>query len=376
MNMTIQKSEDEASRSEILIVDDNPGNLGVLTRILGDLYDVRVTVNGRLALAAVSSSPPDLVLLDIMMPELDGYEVCRQLKANSKSNNIPVIFMSALDDTLDKVKAFQVGGVDYVTKPFQIDEVLARVKTHLSIHQLQEKLEHQNAELLKKYEQIQHLQELTRGFLSGRAWDNIYSRIGREMFESERPERQGLSIFVSDIQGYSRMVEQTDPESLVNNMKYYLDLLTSIIYQNGGEVDKFLGDGILAMFPTPLQSVTAACQIQVGLSYVNLQRSGHQMSDFPTRIAITTGEVLLARIGSFDRQEYALIGDRVNIAAYLQKESPVGGLAIDDNTHTALSSLHSLTLSISATDKRICEPIYQITDCQLALDALKNEARE
>src|SRR4051794_31282558 len=125
-----------AANADILIVDDTPANLNVLSAILGKRgYRVRPAINGTLALKAAQKAAPDLILLDVQMPGLDGYEVCRQLKADPQTRAIPVIFISALDDVLDKVEAFQVGGVDYISKPFQIEEVLARVENQLALHQ-------------------------------------------------------------------------------------------------------------------------------------------------------------------------------------------------------------------------------------------------
>jgi len=121
--------------ADILIVDDTPANLNVLTAILGKRgYRVRAAINGGLALKAAQKAPPDLILLDVQMPAMNGYEVCRQLKADEQTSHIPVVFISALDDVLDKVEAFQAGGVDYITKPFQIEEVLARVENQLALN--------------------------------------------------------------------------------------------------------------------------------------------------------------------------------------------------------------------------------------------------
>jgi two-component system sensor histidine kinase/response regulator len=132
----------ENSQTDILIVDDTPNNLVLLSAILHQQhYSVRKALNGKMALRSVAMKPPDLILLDIKMPEMNGYEVCTQLKADPKTQDIPVIFLSALDDVLDKVKAFEVGGVDYITKPIQAEEVLARVKTHLTLRQLTKTLE-------------------------------------------------------------------------------------------------------------------------------------------------------------------------------------------------------------------------------------------
>lgn len=143
-----------AQKANILIVDDVPENLSVLSSLLKMKgYKVRTLPNGRLALKSIENNMPDLILLDISMPGMDGYEVCRILKSNEKYKNIPVIFISALSDTFDKVKAFEVGGVDYIGKPFEAEEVNARVKTHLTIVSLQRELEKHNKDLQQLVEE-------------------------------------------------------------------------------------------------------------------------------------------------------------------------------------------------------------------------------
>ncbi|MCC3466034.1 MAG: response regulator, partial [Microcoleus sp. PH2017_06_SFM_O_A] len=123
MNLTLPNT----NRANILVVDDTPQNLRLLAEILSNQgYQVRPVPNGKLALSAAQKMPPDIVLLDIMMPDMDGYEVCQRLKDSEVTKDIPVIFISAINDVMDKVKAFAVGGVDFITKPFQVEEVLAR----------------------------------------------------------------------------------------------------------------------------------------------------------------------------------------------------------------------------------------------------------
>ncbi len=135
-----------AGKPDILVVDDTVENLRLLATLLTDAgYRVRKAINGTIALKAIEGAKPDLILLDISMPGLDGYEVCRRLKRHKETAQIPVIFISALDEVLDKVKAFEVGGVDYITKPIEIQEVLVRVKTHLTIYYQQKQLLKQNA---------------------------------------------------------------------------------------------------------------------------------------------------------------------------------------------------------------------------------------
>ncbi|MCP4406124.1 MAG: response regulator [bacterium] len=143
-------------KGNIQLVDDNPENLSVLASILTNHgCEVRTAINGTLAVKSIRKNPPDLILLDIVMPGMSGYEVCEQLKADEHTRDIPVIFLSALDDVLDKVKAFSAGGVDYITKPFQAEEVLARVHTHVTLRMLQQTLEEQNARLEEKNVQLE-----------------------------------------------------------------------------------------------------------------------------------------------------------------------------------------------------------------------------
>jgi two-component system NtrC family sensor kinase len=149
----------EAEEGNILIVDDTPENLQVLSNTLSERgYKLRCVVTGQMALRAARSMPPDLILLDIRMPELNGYQVCEQLKADERLRDIPVIFLSAIDDVFDKVKAFSLGGVDYITKPFHVEEVLVHVKTHLALRNLQKSLEAKNEDLAKTLQQLQDTQ--------------------------------------------------------------------------------------------------------------------------------------------------------------------------------------------------------------------------
>lgn len=145
--MEVHRNE---SPDEILIVDDTPANLRLLTQMLVQRsHVVRAVTSGARALDSARSNPPSLILLDIRMPEMNGYEVCETLKEDPRTLDIPIIFISALNEIEDKVKGFSVGGVDYITKPFQLEEVLARVETHLALRRLQKRLQDAN----KRYEQ-------------------------------------------------------------------------------------------------------------------------------------------------------------------------------------------------------------------------------
>lgn len=152
-------SQTSNPKANILVVDDTVANLRLLVGILTERgYKVRPASNGSLALSSARTESPDLILLDILMPNMDGYEVCKQLKSDELTHEIPVIFISAINEVVDKVKAFTVGGVDYITKPFQVEEVLARVETHLALRNLQRNLQEKNEELAITLEQLKTTQ--------------------------------------------------------------------------------------------------------------------------------------------------------------------------------------------------------------------------
>lgn len=150
--MTVEQPD--TRQPVILVVDDTPANLQLISEIFsGRGYEIRAALSGRLALQSARQSPPDLILLDVNMPDVDGYEVCRQLKADTSLRDIPIIFISALQESASIVKAFTVGGIDYITKPFQVSEVLARVQTHLQLRRQQQ-------ELQENHKQLQMLEDL------------------------------------------------------------------------------------------------------------------------------------------------------------------------------------------------------------------------
>ena len=161
------------AKPDILLVDDNRENLRLLSTMLSDRgYKVRKAINGSLALRAIAAVKPDLILLDINMPDYNGYEVCIKVKADPQTADIPIIFISALDEVLDKVKAFEVGGIDYITKPFEMQEVLVRVKTHLTISQQQKQLVSHQKKLAERNSQLQLLLTTTKAISEASDFDS------------------------------------------------------------------------------------------------------------------------------------------------------------------------------------------------------------
>lgn len=156
-------NQSSSRQHEILVVDDIAANLKLLSNILADKdYKVRVAINGQMALASIQEQKPDLVLLDIKMPNMDGFEVCKRLKAHPETNAIPVIFISALNETDGKVDAFQAGGVDYITKPFANEEVLARVRTHLELNDYKNHLEEKVSQAVSEIQDLNEELEATQ----------------------------------------------------------------------------------------------------------------------------------------------------------------------------------------------------------------------
>jgi len=153
--------QEPSYRADILVVDDQPNNVRLLSMMLVEEgYRVRKALDGTMALTAIETEHPDLILLDIMMPDLNGYEVCQSLQDRAETREIPIIFLSALDEPLDKVKAFQVGGADYISKPFQLEEVLARIENQLTIQRQKHQLVEQNAQLQQEIWERQQTEEV------------------------------------------------------------------------------------------------------------------------------------------------------------------------------------------------------------------------
>jgi two-component system, sensor histidine kinase and response regulator len=177
-----------AAKDDILIVDDTPDNLRLLSSALTEQeYKVRSVISGAMALMGAQAAPPDLIMLDIKMPDMDGYEVCRRLKENPQTCEIPVIFISALDEVFDKVKAFTSGGVDYIQKPFHIEEVLARIENQLTIRRLQVQLQAQNHQLQQTQAELMQALEHERSLklrIEEMAAIEERNRIAREIHDS------------------------------------------------------------------------------------------------------------------------------------------------------------------------------------------------
>ncbi len=328
---TLKKNRDSQLKDvqrDILVVDDTPSNLHLLTRMLSKSgYKVRPVLNGQRALAAAQLQPPDLVLLDISMPEMDGYEVCERLKNNQDTQirDIPIIFISALDETQDKIKAFSVGGVDYVTKPFYASEVLARVETHLALRDLQIGLEKRVAERTAELVQLNAALErfVPREFLSFLHKESITDiQLGDQV-------QMEMTILFADIWGFTSLSEQMTPQENFNFINAYLGRLGPVVRAHGGFIDKYVGDAIMALFPTGANdAVCAAISMLKALKEYNQTRRRQNRRPIWIGIGLHTGQVMLGTVGEAERMEGTVISDAVNVAERLEGLTKMYGASI------------------------------------------------
>ncbi|PHX54205.1 hybrid sensor histidine kinase/response regulator [Tychonema bourrellyi FEM_GT703] len=215
-----------SERSIILIVDDNQTNLDVLFELLKNYgFKVLVAQDGESAIEQIEYIHPDLILLDIMMPGIDGFETCRRLKADQATQDIPIIFMSALSDTVDKVKGFQTGAVDYITKPFQHEEVLSRIDTHLTIRSLQKKLEEKNSELAHLNQNLEKLVEQKSKQLIDQEKTAIIGRLTQGMVHNLKSPLQVMQTSVDLIETKATKINDY---SFFSYTKYILQAITKV----------------------------------------------------------------------------------------------------------------------------------------------------
>jgi len=331
---------------KILLVDDNATNLQVLHETLGGRgYRLLVAKNGEGALAIVEKTKPSLILLDIMMPGMDGFEVCRRLKSDPDTKEIPVIFLSALDDTKDKVKGLNAGAVDYVSKPFQPEEVIARVNTHLTISRLKKNLAEKNAALLAANDILEErVKERTAELAE---LNQVYERfVPREFLKLLNKEsildiqlgdqiKQEMTVMFADIRGWTTISEGMNPQENFHFINAYLKRVSPIIKENNGFIDQYYGDGIMALFTgAPDDAILAAVSMQHAVNAYNEERYKEGFRPIGIGVGLHFCDLMLGIIGSEERLQGAVVADAVNLAARIEGLTRIYGTRITTSEAT------------------------------------------
>jgi len=301
----------------ILVVDDSVENLQVLSALLRDKYKVKVAKNGAKALEILESDVSvDLILLDIMMPDVDGYEVCKQIKANPSTNKIPVIFLTALNESSDETKGFKAGGADFITKPFNADVVMARIRTHLELQ-----TERRRAD------------DLLHVLLP----DNVIADLIEK--GTYAPETHAnTSVLFCDLVGFTTISSQLTPHQLIEELTEIFTAYDDLAVIHNVTRIKTIGDAYMAVAGIGSNSNAHATDlVSFGLAMVAYLHEKNSKSplEWKCRIGIHSGEIISGVVGK-SRFQFDVMGDNVNIAARVETNGRPMSVAITDETKTLL----------------------------------------
>ncbi|MBE9562750.1 MAG: bacteriohemerythrin [Proteobacteria bacterium] len=327
----------------ILIIDDNATNIRVLVDTLkAHSFETVTARNGIMGIKRAQFSKPDLILLDIKMPNMDGYEVCEHLKSIEQTRDIPVIFISALIESLDKVRAFSVGGVDYVVKPFEEQEILARIENHLQLRELQKTLKDKNRQLVELQHETLFQLNQAYGYFVPRQFLSLLGKKSITDIKLGDQTEQNMTILFADIREFTTLSETMTPQENFNFINAFLSQMEPIITNNNGFIDKYIGDAIMALFYNADDAVQAGIDMLEALKNYNTTRGRPGRPVIKIGIGINTGLLILGIIGSKNRMAGTVISDAVNIASRLESLTKV--------YHTPLLISESSYQNLTKTD--------------------------
>ncbi|MCU0542359.1 MAG: response regulator [Oscillatoriaceae cyanobacterium Prado104] len=344
-------------RGSILIVDDSLNNLSLLDRILSRKgYKVRLAASGKLALEAIALTQPDLILLDIMMPDMDGYEVCQHLKASESTRGIPIIFLSALVEVADKVRGFSLGGVDYITKPFEPTEVVARVENQLRMRELELQLREKNLMLRREIAYREQAEVETRLLLETTKFqkeqiEELLLNILPKPIADRLQDRQNIiadsftdvSVLFADLVGFTSFASEQTASETVKILNQIFSQFDQLSIQHGLEKIKTIGDAYMVVGGLPEPSANHAEDI--ALMALDMQASVARFNvkndrDFKLRIGINIGSVVAGVIG-LTKFSYDLWGDTVNVAHRMESNGIPGEIQVTEAVYERLKDKFS-----------------------------------
>ncbi len=347
-------------KGSILIVDDSVNNLTLLERILSRKgYQVQLASSGKQAIESVNLAQPDLILLDIMMPGMDGYEVCSRLKASDRTRGIPIIFLSALVEVSSKVKAFNAGGVDYITKPFEPIEVVTRVENQLRLRELELQLRDKNKMLQREIADREQAEIETRLLLETTKFQkdeieqlllNILPKAIAERLQNGQSiiadSFSDVSVLFADLVGFTNFASQKSATETVKVLNQIFSQFDQLSLQHGLEKIKTIGDAYMVVggLPEPQENhplaiAQMALDMQAAVASFNTKNN----HSFSLRIGINIGGVVAGVIG-LTKFSYDLWGDTVNVAHRMESNGIPGEIQVTDAVYERLKDKFSFKL--------------------------------
>jgi adenylate cyclase len=355
----------------ILIVDDDETNRDILLNRLGNHgYDMVQAADGEEAIAVARQRLPDLILLDVMMPKLDGIAVTRQLKADASLPFMPIILVTAKTDSKDVVIGLEAGADEYLTKPVDQTALVARVKSMLRVKELHDRVTAQAADLAtwnKTLEQrvadqraqLERIGRLKR-FLAPQIAELILSEGNERVLESHRRE---ITVVFGDLRGFTAFAETNEPEEVMAVLRECHTSLGPLVHKYEGTVERIIGDGFLVLFNDPLpcpdpsvRAIKMAVEMRACMARLieGWRKHGH---DLGFGIGIAHGYATLGGLGFERRFEYSAIGTVVNLAARLCAQAEAGQILIDPKVHSAVAPLAEIEPAGELTLKGLSRPI-------------------
>lgn len=357
---------DRATESaRVLLVEDQQDNRELLERLLARIGCIAAPAeSGERALEILAEESFDLVLLDIGLPGISGFHVLENLRASYSPAELPVIMATALDDSDEIVRAFDLGANDYVTKPFDKAVVLARVRTQISLKKSQERIRNlvESLELRNLF-----IRETFGRYVPDEVVEELLSQPEALALEGQRRK---VTILMSDLRGFTSMSERIPPEKIVKILNIYLGAMVGVIDEFKGTIDEFVGDAILVIFGAPRlreddaeRAVACALAMQEAMTSVNRQLAEKGLPTVEMGIGINTGEVVVGNIGSLERAKYGVIGLPVNLASRIESYTVGGQVLISENTFREIAPLLAVRRETAIRVKGFGDPItfYEVT---------------
>ena len=345
----------EVIRGNILVVDDNDSNRTLLAHQLNRQgHEVTTAASGREALEMIRSDRPDLILLDLFMPDMNGFDVLREMNSDEELRAVPVIIITGLNDKSAAVKCIEAGAFDLLIKPVSPALLNARVIACLERKAWHDKEQAYQQELEKSYTFIR---KVFGRYLSDEVVQQILeSDDGMQMGGG----KQTVTIMMTDIRGFSMLSQELDPQDCVKMLNNYFGVMTPLIQKYDGVIDEFLGDAILAIFGAPVpseihaqQAVACALEMQQAMAEVNYNNQQWDLPTIEMGIAVNTGEVVVGNIGSETRSKYGVVGHHVNLTARIESFTVGGQVMASEYTVDQLEPEVNIAQSLEVEAKGI-----------------------